>query len=321
MNTILRGSGNFVGIEYRGKLKVIPAMEKNNPVAVIVLNFNKKNEVLDCLKSISMMDYSEFEVIIVDNGSTDGSAEAIKSIYPDVHLVSSNKNLGVAGGRNLGIKYADENLDYNYLLFLDDDILIDKKALSEMVCSFNNDKNIGIVTPKCYISGLPGIIGYAGGMSVNLFTGRINDIGNGEKDTGQFDKSGFISSCGGLCLISRKLFNEVGHFDEKFNPYGWEDVDLSLRAKQKGFKIFYNHKAVMYHKGGKKGRGKAINDYEFSKAKNYFYLIRKHASIFQIIIAGSVLPFRVMNIILKELFNGEFKILSAQLRGFLSLFK
>lgn len=294
-------------------------MDLNNLIAIVVLNFNKKNDILDCLKSIFNLEYPEIEVIVVDNGSTDGSSEAIKSEYPDVHLVESKKNLGVAGGRNVGIKYADQNFNYKYLLFLDDDIVVDKKALTEMVCSFYKDKNIGIVAPKCLMSKTPGVIGYAGGMSVNLFSGKITNIGGGEKDEGQFDKPGFISSCGGLCLISRELINQVGIFDEKFNPYGWEDVDLSLRARQKGFKIFYNHKAVIYHKGGKKGRGKAINEYEYSKSKNYFYLIKKHSNLFQLLVLCCVLPARIITIAVKELFKGEFKTISAQVRGILSL--
>jgi len=296
-------------------------MNKNDVVAIIVLNYNKKKDILECLDSIFNLDYNEFEVIVVDNGSSDGSVEEIKTKYPNVHLIESEINLGVAGGRNLGIRYANEKFNYKFLLFLDDDIVIDKSALSEMVNSFNINGNIGIVAPKCYLTNFPGVIGYAGGMSVNLFTGKITDIGNGEKDEGQFDESKFISSCGGLCLVSRELINKVGIFDEKFNPYGWEDVDLSLRARQKSFKIFYNHKAVFYHKGGKKGRGKAINEYEFSKSQNYFYLIKKHATIFQLVTIGTILPFRILMIILKELLVGEFKTLSFQIRGFLSLFK
>ena len=190
-----------------------------------------------------------------------------------------------------------------------------------MVESFNVNENIGIVTPKCYLTSLPDVIGYAGGMYVNLYTGQINDIGNGEQDKGQFDVSKFIPAAGGLCLVSKKLFEEVGIFDENFNPYGWEDVDLSLRAKKKGLGVFYNHNAIVFHKGGKKGRGKAISGYEFSKSKNYFYLIRKHANIFQLVTICSVLPFRILMIIFRELIVGDLKTISAQLRGIFSLLK
>jgi GT2 family glycosyltransferase len=296
-------------------------MDNENLVAIIVLNHNKKNDILECLASISKMNYRDFEVIVVDNDSSDGSAEEIRNRYPNVHLIENKVNLGVAGGRNIGVRYANEKLNYKYLLFLDDDIIIDKNALLEMICSFNTNESVGIVTPKCYMMHIPETIGYAGGMTVNLFTGKITDIGGGEKDTGQFEQSRFISSSAGLCLLSKELLNKVGLFDEKFNPYGWEDVDFSLRAKKNGYKILYNPKAIIYHKGGKKGRGRAINEYEFSKTKNYFYLIRKHANIFQLVIMGFCLPFRILIIILKELFVGEFKTLFAQLRGFLNSIK
>jgi hypothetical protein len=294
-------------------------MNNSQFVAIIVLSYNKQNEILECLESIFKLDYSEFEVIVVDNNSSDGSVKAIQTNYPGVHLIESEVNVGVAGGRNLGIKYIQENLKYKFILFLDDDIVVDKYALSEMVKSFNTNKNIGIVTPKCYITSHHQVIGYAGGMYVNLYTGQINDIGNGEQDRGQFDVSKFSPAAGGLCLVSKKLFEEVGIFDENFNPYGWEDVDLSLRAKKKGFGVFYNHKATVFHKGGKKGRGKAIARYEFSKSKNYFYLIKKHANFIQFLTLSLVLPFRILIIISRELFNGEFKTLFSQLRGVLSL--
>ncbi len=296
-------------------------MNIKNLVAVIVLNYNKKNYILDCLDSIFKLEYNNFEVIVVDNGSTDGSFQEIKTKYPRTHLVLSKVNLGVAGGRNLGIEYAKENLDYKFLLFLDDDIVIDKNALTEMVKSFDINKNTGIVAPKCYMTNYPEKIQYAGGMSVNLYTGKIKNIGGGEKDEGQFDESKFIPSCGGLSLISDELIKKVGSFDERFNPYGWEDVDLSLRATKNGFKIFYNHEAIVYHKGGKKGRGKAIDEYEFSKSKNYFYLLRKHANFFQFLTICAALPFRLLSIIFEELLVGEFKTLSAQFRGIISLFK
>jgi GT2 family glycosyltransferase len=294
---------------------------EDNLVIIVVLNLNKKEDILICLESVSSLIYSPFKIVVVDNGSTDGSVEAIKSKFPQIHLIESKINLGVAGGRNLGIKYVNEKFNYKFILFLDNDIVIEKCALSKMVQSFDLNKNIGISTPKCLMMNSPGIIAYAGGMSINLFTGIVADIGNGEKDEGQFEQPNFIGACGGLSLISKNVINDIGIFDERFNPYGWEDVDFSIRARKKGFKIIYNPKAIVYHKGGIKGRGKAISEYEFSKAKSYFYLIRKHTNIFQILTICFILPLRVSIIIIKEIFKGDFKILLAQIRGFLSLFK
>ena len=124
----------------------------------------------------------------------------------------------------------------------------------------------------------------------------------------------------GICLVSNDVINSIGVFDEKFNPYGWEDVDFSLRARRHGYKIFYNTEAIIYHKGGKKGRG-PVKEYELAKVKNYFYLLRKHANYFQLAIVFSLLPLKVLCLVAKELYRGEVKILLAQFRGVLSLFK
>jgi GT2 family glycosyltransferase len=237
-----------------------------------------------------------------------------------VRLLESKSNLGVSGGRNLALKFIKEKLDYQYIFILDNDAVVKKNTLSEMVNSFKLKQNIGIVTPKCYMMNSPGIINYAGGMSVNLITGNISNIGIGEKDTGQFNQPSFIESSAGLCVISNDVISSIGIFDERFNPYGWEDVDFSLRAKRHGYNIFYNPKAVIYHKGGKKGRG-AIKEYEYAKVKNYIYLINKHANFFQIFVIFSLLPFKILYLIYTALIAGEFKILSAQFRSLLSLFK
>ncbi len=288
---------------------------------IIILNYNKKEDTLKCLNSVSKLGYPSLEIILVDNGSNDGSADAVKANYPDVHLIESRINAGASGGRNLGIKYADEYFNYDYLLFLDNDITIEADALSEMIKSFCSDENIGIVSPKCYVMDSPRIIKYAGGIYINFFTGSISDYGGGIRDEGQFDHEKIIPACGGLCLVRKDLLDKVGHFDDKFNPYGWEDVDFSLRAGKLGYKILYNPKAVIYHKGGKIGRGRAIREYEYSKVKNFFYFFRKHANIFQLSIIYLILPFRFLLIACKEIYLGEFNIILSQVHGFLSLFK
>lgn len=290
-------------------------------VVIIILNYNKKEDTLICLESILNLEYSPFEIVLVDNGSTDFSAAAIKSNYPNVHLIESKKNLGAAGGRNLAINYTNEKLNYDFLFFLDNDITIEKNTLSEMIKYINSRKDVGIVSPKCYVMNKPGIIKYAGGMSINFFTGKIKDIGSGQKDSGQFEEQKFISACGGLCLVRKEVINKIKSFDEKFNPYGWEDIDFTIRARKSGYKILYNPKAVIYHKGGKIGRGKAVKEYESSKVKNYFYLIKKHANFIQLFVLCFILPFKVVFIFCQEVVRGEFDTILFQFRGLFNLFK
>ncbi len=293
-------------------------MKEEKLVVIIVLNYNNKTDTLISLESISKLEYSPFEIVLIDNGSQDNSFEDLKDKYSNIHLILSKKNLGVSGGRNLGIKYANENFNYDFLFFLDNDIAIESNALSEMVGSFDSANKIGIVSPKCYVRNT-GVIKYAGGMSINFSTGLISDIGGGQEDKGQFDESVFITASGGLCLISRDVINKVRGFDEKFYPYGWEDVDFSIRARKAGFKIFYNYKAIIYHKGGKIGRSEKNDQYEYSKLKNYFTLIRMHANIFQIFIILLIFPFRILLIATKEILNKSPREIFSPLRGFLSL--
>ncbi len=296
-------------------------MVEKKLVVIIILNYNNKEDTLVCLDRVTKLNYSPFEIVVVDNGSTDTSATAIKDNFPNIHLIESKKNLGAAGGRNLALKYANENFNYNYLFFLDNDITIERNTLSEMIKSINSNENIGIVSPKCYVTNKPGIIKYAGGMYINFFTGSIKDIGGGQKDSGQFEETKFISACGGLCLVQKEVIDKIKGFDERFNPYGWEDVDFALRAGKSGYKILYNPKAVVYHKGGKIGRGKTVSEYESSKVNNYFYLFKKHANFFQLCILCIILPFKIVLKFFQEVFRGEFDAISSQLRGFFSLFK
>jgi len=189
-----------------------------------------------------------------------------------------------------------------------------------MISSFNSSIETGIVTPKCYTMNKQNTFAYAGGMRVNLFTGKIKNIGGVQQDRGQYDQPGFISACGGLFLTSKDAMSKIGLFDEKFNPYGWEDVDFGLRARELNYKILYNPNAIIYHKGGKETRIKNVAEYENSKVRNYFYLLKKHANIFQWLTLILFLPFRLAGVIAHELYQGKFDVLFFKLKGFFDLF-
>jgi GT2 family glycosyltransferase len=289
-------------------------------VTIIILNLNKKDDTLKCLESVFKLDYHPIEVVLVDNGSTDGSVEGVCKAYSEVHVVKSCTNLGVSGGRNLGIEYANQKFDYDYIFFLDNDSIIEDTTLRKLVESLKQDSQSGVALPKAYKT-LPFSEIMSVGINVNLYTGSIYDIGAGEIDQGQYNKPGYVPACGGFGLLcKREVLSQIGWFDEAFNPYGWEDVDFSLRARKGGFKILYVPKALIYHKGGKVGRGRALPEYEKYKVRNFFVLMKRHANLLHWACFVFMTPLKTIFLIIKGVYTGDSKVLFAQLRGLLDLF-
>jgi GT2 family glycosyltransferase len=284
-------------------------------VAVIVLNFNKKEELLECLSSVKRSVAESRGVIVVDNGSSDGSAQAVKSAFPEVHLVQSEVNRGAPSGRNLGLEYLRKNVNCRYVLFLDNDAGVDERCIVELTTALDNDPAAGIVCPKTYReSGSP--ILFSTGIRVHFSTASVFDTGSGQSDLGQFDRREYVDACGAFAfLIRREVLDRVGVFDETFNPYGWEDVDLCLRARRAGFRVLYVPTAIAYHAGGKTGRG-VVPRYEKSKARNFVLLMKKHARMREWIGASLIGPFKAVKIILAQAFRGNAASLGPFLRGF-----
>jgi GT2 family glycosyltransferase len=286
-------------------------------VTVVILNLNKKDDTLKCLDSVFKSDYHPIEVVLVDNGSTDGSVEAVSKAFSEVDLVKSSTNLGASGGRNLGIEYANEKFDYSYILFLDNDSIVEDTTLKKLVESLKGDRNAGVAYPKAY-----GTLHFSKimsvGINVSLYTGSIYDIGAGEIDQGQYNQPGYAPACGGFAfLCKREVLSQIGWFDEVFNPYGWEEVDFSLRVRKGGFKILYVPKAVVCHKGGRVGRGCRLPEYEKYKFRNFLILMTKHANLLQWICFVCLVPLKAISLVIDGVYRGDTKVLLAQFRGFL----
>ena len=211
-------------------------MNKSEGVGVVVLNYNKKKDLLLGLKSIYASDYPKIRVVVVDNNSSDGSADAVAEAYPDTPLIRNPENTGVSMGRNLGWHYAKENFDFEYIIFLDDDSEVAPDYFTKMVKAYSEHPEVGIVTGKAYIDWDTKTL-CSVGISVNLYTGLIFDIGAGKKDEGQYDTAGYREACGGFAYsVRRELFDKLDAFDERYSPYGWEDVDFVLELKRQGIK-------------------------------------------------------------------------------------
>lgn len=285
-------------------------------VAIVVLNLNEKAKTLRCLSSVAELDYSPYEVVLVDNGSTDGSVEAIAQVFPHIHVVRNPCNLGVAGGRNRGIAYANKHFPYGYLLFLDNDAWLERSALRELVRVMQSDPQVGLASPKIYQAGAPMVLAGAGGHRINWYTGTIRTVGAGEVDRGQYDGNHPITCSGSGVLVRRAVFERIGGLDDAFNPYGWEDLDFSLRARAAGFGIRFVPTAITHHEGGKAGRGRALPEYEESKTKNFFLIMKRHATRVQWACFLCVFPIRAAWRTVGELCSGRWDVVLAHGRGF-----
>jgi GT2 family glycosyltransferase len=285
-------------------------------LVVLVLSYNKREHTLRCLDSVRRLQYRPREVIVVDNGSSDGSADAIAEGHPEVHLVRSPRNLGAAGGRNLGIRCAKERFGYTHLLFLDDDSVVDERLAGELIAALREDSHAGMATPKAYRMDTADLIASAGGMRVQLGRGWIRDIGAGDRDVGQFEQGRTVESCVGFAVMMRReALERCGGFDESYNPYGWEEVDLSLRLRELGYSIRYVPSALCWHAGGTPGRGSQVFEYERGKAANYLRLMRRHATRAQWLAFLARLPLKSLRLAGIHLRDGNWGIVRAQALG------
>ncbi|MHB8134988.1 MAG: glycosyltransferase family 2 protein [Anaerolineaceae bacterium] len=272
-------------------------MKKIKHVSIIIIIWNNYPDTKDCITSLTNINYSNYQIILVDNGSTDNSGIKVKEEFSDVIVVRNNENLGYTGGCNTGLIYACCELDTDYCLILNNDTVIkDEKFLDSLVTSAESQESIGIVAPLVYDYSSPQTIQSAG-VRINLYTGRarlITKIGQKPIWTDAVHGCAF--------LIKRKVVDEVGGLDDQFYLY-WEETDFCIRVKQAGYKIQINPDTYIFHKSGKTigGRGETYSYYFF---RNRLLLMRKHAKMKNWIVLCCLLPIYVLIHILKSVREG-----------------
>lgn len=210
-------------------------------VSVIIPNWNGKHLLKACLRSLREQSYKDFEVLVVDNGSTDHSSQYIKKNFPEVKVVELRGNGGFAHGANMGIKICTGN----YMVLVNNDTKLDRNCLEFLAKAADAHPEVGMVAAKMLNLYNPKIIDSAGSYIDSV--GHVNNIGLGEKDGTKFKKSGYVFLVtGGGGLFKREVFEKIGFLDEAYFAY-YEDVDLCFRAQLAGFKGWYEPNAVIYH--------------------------------------------------------------------------
>jgi GT2 family glycosyltransferase len=294
----------------------------NQKVSIIILNWNKWKDIIECLESLYQINYPNYDVIVVDNGSQDESVEMIKnyasgelSVQSDFfeykknnkpinifeysakelesllvinenfnNLDSNNKliliknevNSGFSDGNNLGINFSLQFLNSSYILLLNNDTVVDKNFLNELVKFADTDRKVGIVGPMVNYYDNPNKTAYIG-HNVNLCNGRISDPFKIDLNSPKYVQIDYVVGCG--LLIKRCVVDDIGLLDPNYFLY-YEDVDWCLRARKQGYKIFYVSKSKIWHKIPSE-EIRSLSSYYYGN-RNSFLLIKKNSDSFKL---------------------------------------
>lgn len=241
--------------------------------AVVIPNWNGRDLIGTCLDSLLAQTYS-CQIIVVDNGSVDGSAEFIAREYPTVDLVQLPKNRGFAGGVNAGIRRAIE-LEAEAVALFNSDAVAEADWLEQLAKYLGAHQSVGIVTGKL-LAGDKQHLDSTGDYYTSW--GLPYPRGRGEPDNGQYDQAGTVfGASGGASLYRITMLKEVGLFDEAFFAY-YEDVELSFRAQLAGWQVAYQPTARAYHHtGSTSSRIKGFSTYQ--TLKNLPMIVRKNVPL------------------------------------------
>ena len=214
-------------------------------VAIIILNWNGKDNTLECLNSVSQIDYPSLEVILVDNASSDGSVSAIKQKFPQTKIVINSSNLGYAQGNNIGVHYA-LGRGAKYFLILNNDAIVKKDLISEFLKAFQSLPDAGVLGAKICRYYQKETLDHLGGKwssekaSFQLIGDHLSP-----KDVPYSQKIDYV--CGCALFIKKEVVEKVGLFDKRFFLF-WEEADFCFRTRKAGFEIYSIGSAIVWHK-------------------------------------------------------------------------
>jgi len=238
-------------------------------VTIVILNYNGRDLLPHCLESIFALDYpqDQLEVILVDNGSSDGSAHYVALNFPTVRVIGLPTNVGFAKGNNLGARAARSE----YVAFLNNDMRVDQRWLLELVQTIQKSDDVAAVGSK--------ILSWDG-SEIDFIGGTLNFYGMGFQPTDQSQHGDdcvreVLFACGGALLARRSVFLESGGFDEDFFAY-FEDVDWGWRLWILGYRVLLQPKAIAYHRGHATGKKFAAEQRAVLYERNALYMIIKN---------------------------------------------
>lgn len=284
-------------------------------VSIITINYNGLKDTCKLIETIPFND--KLEVIVVDNASQNQEADSISEMFPHVVVIKSNKNLGFAGGNNLGIKAAQGR----FLFLVNNDTIFKDFNIQALINRAESSVEIGIVCPKIRFAWSNNPIQYAGYTPLSKITVRNQAIGFGEEDKGQYETAHPTPYAhGAAMLIKREAIEKVGLMPECYFLY-YEELDWSMMFTRAGYRIWYDPACTIYHKESQStGLNSPLRTYYITRnrlllVKRNYKGLYKYLSYSYLI--GLVIPLDVLNAGLK----GQYSLLKATLKGTHHFFK
>lgn len=276
--------------------------QKNHPekssarACLLTVNWNQADKTIACLRSAAVLERGPYPTILIDNGSSDQSAEKIRAAFGDgwekwITMVELERNLGFAGAYNIGLRMAIES-GVDFVLLINNDVILDPASLTHLLAAAEKNPTEGLWTAKIYYEGTNTI--WTTGANLNHLTLELRGSNRGRVDEGQFSTVpiGFAPLCG--VLIRTALLEEVGFLDEGFFVY-YEDMDFARRIVQSGWGMRFVPEAIIWHavSASSGGQNSPAERYWMGQGSGRYF--RKHASPLRLLLI--ILPYRLISAI------------------------
>lgn len=260
--------------------------------SVIIPNYNGAEFIKECIDSLKLQEYKDFEIIVVDNGSKDDSADLVEREYPGIRLKRLDQNYGFSRAVNEGLRMSEAP----FVILLNSDTRVEAGFVGALVSAIKSDESVFSVASKMIQMKRPDKLDGAGDL-YSAF-GWAYARGKGRSSEGYTKTSKVFSACGGAAIYRRSILDEIGWFDEFHFAY-LEDTDIGYRARIMGYKNIYCPEAKVYHVGSG-ATGSRYNDFKIRiSARNNMYVIMKNMPVLQIVVN---LPFLLLGFTIKALF-------------------
>lgn len=287
-------------------------------VSILMLNWNTSVHTIECLQSLENQTFKNFEIVLVDNGSSfedyEKLKDAVKKINLKIVFKRLGKNSGITGGMNFGYKFTKGD----YIIFMNNDMIAAKSFLSEILAPFKRRENVGAVVPKVkfWDNGPTNEVQFSGGKLT--FYGTLMNKEMEKYGSKFYERESEVDCATAACfLVSRKVLEDLGEVFPEFYSVFFEDIDLSWRVRSAGYKIIYAPKSVVYHKGSMSITGKASEGKQKFIVRNKYLTFWRNLSVHKFVaVFPFLLAFDVLRS-LKQILKGHFGFASYSFVGFL----